>query len=124
MDITDLLQNPVFVKIIIGGAFLVFGVIYILFRIVTAAIRTRKSASTSVEVGKYSKQSISGSESIGSIGMRLGEDVRDVWEMGYSNDQINGVLTEKYTLAEMYKMGPEGNSMSAKGKEILVGKQK
>jgi hypothetical protein len=62
---------------------------------------------------------ISDSESIGSISMRLGEDIRDVWVMGYSNDQIDGVLTGRYTLEEMYRMAPEGNTKSPKGKEIL-----
>jgi hypothetical protein len=44
--------------------------------------------------------------------------------MGYSDDQIDGVLTGKYTLAEMYKMEPEGNTRSPKGKEILGNRQR
>jgi len=122
MDIMDLLRNPVFAKIIIGGAFLVLGVIYILIRIISGVLRPQKSTSTATEVYKNSRQPMSGSESIGSISMRLGEDVRDVWEMGYSNDQINDVLTGTYSLSEMYTMGPNGNTISSKGKEILAKK--
>lgn len=66
---------------------------------------------------------ISDSESIGSISGRLGADVREVWGMGYSRDQVNDVLTGKYTLAEMYRMEPEGNTVSSKGKEILNHKE-
>jgi hypothetical protein len=62
---------------------------------------------------------MSGSESMGSVSMRLGEDIRDVWGMGYSDEQINDVLTGTYTLEEMYRMGPNGNTKSSKGKEIL-----
>jgi hypothetical protein len=106
-------------KVVVFGLILVIGVVYF---IVTAIIRFRslpKRVPFSVESEKYSGLPISGSESIGSISIRLGEDVRDVWEMGYSNDQINDVLTGKYTLGELYKMSPDGNTISSKGKEIL-----
>jgi cytochrome c-type biogenesis protein CcmH/NrfF len=122
MDIMDLLRNPVFAKIIIWGAFLILGVIYILIRIIASVRRPQDSTSTATEVDKSSKQPMSGSESIGSIGMRLGADVRDVWEMGYSDDQINDVLTGAYSLGEMYTMEPNGNTISSKGKEILAKK--
>jgi hypothetical protein len=114
----DYLMN----KIVVFGVIFVFGLIYF---IVTTIIRFRslpKSVPFSVEAEKYSGLPISGPESIGSISMRLGEDVRDIWGMGYSDDQINGVLTGKYTLDEMYKMGPEGNTKSSQGQEILVEK--
>jgi hypothetical protein len=39
--------------------------------------------------------------------MRLGEDVREVMERGYSENQINGVLTGKYTLDDLYKIKPD-----------------
>ncbi|NJC96584.1 MAG: hypothetical protein FIB03_09655 [Anaerolineae bacterium] len=67
-----------------------------------------QSKSFSVEVEENHNQPMGNSESIGSISMRLGEDVRDVWEMCYSNEQINGVLTGKYSLEDLYKMKPEG----------------
>ena len=66
------------------------------------------------EVNKkvYSNEPMSNSETIGDISVRLGDDVRDVWARGYSNDQINGVLTGKYTLEELYRMKPKGDGYS------------
>jgi hypothetical protein len=86
--------------------------------------RTGRTHSFKDEVEEYRNKPISDSESIGSISMRLGEDIRDVWEMGYSDEQVNDVLTGKYTLEEMYKMGPDGNTISSKGKEILDNKER
>jgi hypothetical protein len=61
----------------------------------------------SLQSNKYNNQPISDSESIGDISMRLGEDVREVMERGYSENQINGVLTGKYTLDDLYKIKPD-----------------
>jgi hypothetical protein len=69
---------------------------------------TEKSIPTKAKV--QSGSPMSASETIGEISMRLGEDVRDVWIKGYSDDQINDVLTGKYTLDDMYKMEPKGNN--------------
>jgi len=44
--------------------------------------------------------------------------------MGYSDDQIDGVLMGKYTLEELYKMEPDGNTKSQNGKEILGNKKR
>jgi len=129
MDIVDFLRYY-------GGYILFAGVIslFILYgigRMVYFALFPSKrpkshgrTKSFEDEVGEYRNKPISGSESIGSISMRLGEDVRDVWEMGYSDEQVNDVLTGKYTLDEMYKMGPNGNTKSSKGKEILDNKER
>ena len=86
--------------------------------------RRLRTKSFEDEVEEYRNKPISEPETIGSISMRLGEDVRDVWEMGYSDEQVNDVLTGKYTLDEMYKMGPNGNTISSKGKEILDNKKR
>ncbi len=72
--------------------------------------RTWHTKSFKEEEEENQGKPISHPESIGSISGRLGADVREVLEMGYSNDQINGVLTGKYTLEEMYKMKPAGDN--------------
>ena len=90
---------------------IVVGALYVLFLIGRGIIRLMFSSngkSFSHEVEENNNQPMGGSESIGSISIRLGDDVRDVWEKGYSDEQINGVLTSKYTLEEMYKMPPVG----------------
>jgi len=72
--------------------------------------KSPQSRSFSDEVEENRNQPMgTSSESIGSISIRLGEDVRDVWGMGYSDEQINGVLTGKYSLEELYKMKPDKN---------------
>jgi hypothetical protein len=105
----------------------VFIPIIIVALLVVAYVRYKtfsaRGRATSATIDKNSKKPMSSSESIGSISGRLGEDVRDVWMLGYSNDQINDVLTGKYTLSEMYKMEPAGNTMAPKGKEILAQKR-
>ncbi len=62
--------------------------------------------------------------SIGDLSIRLGVDIRDVWMSGYSDAQINDVLTGEYTLGELWKMKPLGNDRTPLGKEILTGKHK
>jgi len=62
--------------------------------------------------------------SIGHISARLGSDIRDVWMLGYSDEQINGVLIGEYTLDELWRMKPLGNVRTPLGKEILSGKRK
>jgi len=119
----DIFNNPVLAKVIIGIGVVVLMILYGVGRMIYVSLSSKKNAPVK-EVANRSREPMSGDESIGSISMRLGEDIRDVWEMGYSDDQINGVLTGKYTLAEMYKMGPEGNTTSAKGREILAARQK
>jgi len=91
---------------------IVVGALYVLFLISRGIIRSLFSSngkSFSHEINENNNQPMGGSESIGSISVRLGDDVRDVWEKGYSDEQINGVLTGKYTLEEMYEMPPSGS---------------
>jgi hypothetical protein len=71
---------------------------------------TEKSIPTKDKV--QSGSPLSASETIGEISVRLGEDVREIWIKGYSDDQINDVLTGKNTLDDMYKMEPKGNNRS------------
>ena len=118
----DIFNNPVLAKLIIGGGVVVLLILYGIGRMIYTSFSSKRNA-PKAEKPKIGEP-ISNSESIGDISVRLGEDIRDVWEMGYSNDQINGVLTGKYALADMYKMGPEGNTTSVKGREILAKKQK
>ena len=118
----DIFNNPVLAKLIIGGGVVVLLILYGIGRMIYTSFSSKRNA-PKAEKPKIGEP-ISNSESIGDISMRLGEDIRDVWEMGYSDDQINGVLTGKYSLAEMYKMGPDGNSKSARGREILAEKGK
>ncbi|HSL46547.1 MAG TPA: hypothetical protein VK897_24145 [Anaerolineales bacterium] len=127
MDIFDLLSNKAYGEYIISAAAIGLFILFIMGRIIYIVLFPSKRAGRAKtfedEIEEYRNKPISGSESIGSIGMRLGEDVRDVWGMGYSDEQINDVLTGKYTLEEMYKMVPEGNTKSPKGKEILNNKR-
>ena len=46
-------------------------------------------------------------ESLRDVSYRLGYDVRDLFIAGYSVEQINGVLTGKYTLQDLLKMEPQ-----------------
>lgn len=62
--------------------------------------------------------------SIGDVSARLGYDIRDIWMAGYSDEQINGVLTGEYSLDELWNMEPLGNDRTPYGKEILSGKRK
>ncbi len=126
MDILDLLNNRAFSQVIIWGGAIMLGVLYLIGRLIFYALFPSKNKLLKTksfdEEAEENRNKPLFSESIGSVSVRLGEDVRDVWEMGYSNDQINGVLTGKYTLEEMYKMEPDGNTTSSKGKEILANK--
>ncbi len=123
MDIFDLLSDSAsgqYMRLVAAiGLFILFiigrTIYYALFR----SKRPGRRKSFEDEAEEYRGKPFSGTETIGSISTRLGEDVRDVWEMGYSDEQVNDVLTGKYTLEEMYKMGPNGNTKSSKGKEIL-----
>ena len=126
MDILDLLRYYG-EYIFFAGAIVLF-ILYMIGRMVYFALFPSKrpkgrTKSFEDEVEEYRNKPISGSESIGSISIRLGEDVRDVWVMGYSDEQVNDVLTGKYTLEEMYKKEPDGNTKSPKGKEILDKKE-
>ncbi len=128
MNIFDLLTNRAYGQyILLAGAIVLF-ILYMIGRMVYFVLfpskRPWRTKSFKDEVEEYRNKPISDSESIGSISMRLGEDIRDVWEMGYSDEQVNNVLTGKYTLEEMYKMGPNGNTKSPKGKEILGNKER
>ena len=126
MDLLDILANRSLSQILFGAVAIGLVVLFVIGRIIYLALfpskRTWRTKSFTDEATDYSNQPISGSESIGSISMRLGEDVRDVWGMGYSNDQINAVLTGKHSLNEIYGMEPQGNTTSPKGKEILAKK--
>ena len=128
MDILDLLSNRVYGPYILLAAVIGLFILYMIGRMIYFVIFPPKrpwgTKSFEDEMEEYRNKPISGSESIGSISMRLGEDVRDVWGMGYSDEQINDVLTGKYTLEEMYKMDPNGNTKSPKGKEILDNKER
>lgn len=128
MDIFDLLSNKAYGQYIVMvgaiGLFLLFVIGRIIYLLLFPSKWTGGTKSFEDEEEKYRNQPMSGSESIGSVGMRLGEDVRDVWGMGYSDEQINDVLTGRYTLEEMYKMDPEGNTISPKGQEILDNKKR
>jgi hypothetical protein len=128
MDILDLLSNRVYGKFIVLAAAIGLCILYMIGRMIYFALfpskRPQHKDSFEADVEEYRNQPISNSESIGSISMRLGEDIRDVWGMGYSDEQINDVLTGKYTLENMYKMEPGGNTKTVKGKEILDNKER
>lgn len=133
MDILEILSNisdfsrTAYGRWIIGAGILGLIVLFVIGRAIVGAVyyalfpskRTWRTKSFEQEVEENRNKPITGSESIGSISMRLGEDVRDVRGMGYSDDQINGVLTGKYTLEEMYKMEPAGKTTSQNGKETF-----
>ncbi len=119
-------------QIVIWAGIIGLVVLYVIVRGIGTAIyyavfpskRPWRTKSFDEEAEEHPNQPLfSGSESIGSVSVRLGEDVRDVWGRGYSNDQINGVLTGKYTLAELYKMDPEGNTSTPEGKQILADRE-
>ena len=117
----DILSDPLFRNVIFPVALVAILVIYYLIRgIITAVFRPPGNREAGIDVDKNSRQPMLPGESIGSIGVRLGEDIRDVWAMGYSDDQINGVLMGEYSLNDLYKMDPEGNSISPKGREIMA----
>jgi hypothetical protein len=61
---------------------------------------------------------------IGHVSARLGSDIRDIWMLGYSDEQIGGVLAGEYTLDDLWKMEPLGNDRTPYGKEILAGRRK
>ena len=128
MDILDfLISNKAYGEYIILVAAIGLFILYMIGRLIYFVLfpskRPQRTKSFDEEAEEYRNKPMSGSESIGSTSTRLGEDVRDVWEMGYSNEQINGVLTGEYTLEQMYKMEPDGNTVSSKGKEILDNKE-
>jgi hypothetical protein len=125
MDILYLLRNPAYGQYIIYAAAIGLFILFMIGRIVYVILfPPRGTKSFDEEAEENRNKPMSGSESIGSTSTRLGEDVRDVWEMGYSDEQINDVLTGRYTLQQMYIMGPEGNTKSSKGKEILEHKER
>ena len=109
MDILDWLANPM-VKwafpLVVIALYVLFLIGRGVFRVLFSKNNLQQGKSFSDEVEEYHNQPMGSSESIGSISVRLGEDVREVWEKGYSNEQVNGVLTGKYSLEEMYKMPP------------------
>ena len=106
-EIISYLQNPI-TKWVFG---VVFFLVILVANLIIGKFRSPTNGkSASVNNYNFSKEPMSADESIGEISMRLGEDVRDVWGMGYSDDQINGVPTGKYTLEDLYKMKPEGNN--------------
>lgn len=108
----DIFGNPV---IVIGVGVVV---LLILLVMLLRSLSSKQNIPVKVENPNIGKP-MSKSESIGDISVRLGDDVRDVWGMGFSDDQINDVLTGKYTLTELYKMKPDGNHRTPKGQEIL-----
>jgi hypothetical protein len=126
MDILDFL-NSAYGKMVVGAGAIglivlvvaLLGIGRLIYFALFPAKRTWRTKSFEKEAEENRSEPVTDPESIGSISTRLGEDIRDVWMMGYSDDQIDGVLTGKYTLMEMYKMEPEGNTRSPKGKEIL-----
>lgn len=134
MDIVDFLSRITaysrtgYGQIVIWAGIIGLIVLYVIGRGIVGAVyyalfpskRPWRTKSFDEEAEEHRNQPLSSSpESIGSISVRLGEDVRDVWEMGYSDNQINGVLTGRYTLVDMYKMEPAGNTTSQRGKAIL-----
>jgi hypothetical protein len=117
----DVLSDPLFRNVIFPIAVAVLLILFFLIRGIAAAIfRPPKNPEAGLEIDKNSHQPMSPGESIGSISVRLGEDIRDVWDLGFSDDQINGVLTGKYSLEELYKMDPEGNTKTSTGQAILA----
>jgi hypothetical protein len=55
--------------------------------------------------------------SIGDISSRIDTDVRELLIVGYTNDQIRGLLRREYTLEELSKQRPKGKPMTLrKGK--------
>ena len=128
MDIFEILSNKVFGPFVVIGVALVMGVLYVVGRLIYLSVfrhnLVQKNRSFGDEANENANRPMSGSETVGSISMRLGDDVRDVWGKGYSDKQINGVLTGKYSLAEMYKMAPDGNTKTETGKELLAKKDR
>jgi len=124
MDILDFL-NSAYGKMVVGAGAIGLIIIYVIVRAMFGLIyyglfpskRNWRIKLFEEEAEENRNRLIFDTESIGSLSVRLGEDTRDVWEIGYSKDQVNGVLTGKYTLEEMYKMEPEGNTTSIQGKK-------
>jgi hypothetical protein len=50
--------------------------------------------------------------SIGDLSVRVGTDVRELLIVGYTDDQIRGVLRGEYTLDELRKQRPKGKRMT------------
>ena len=105
-EILSFLNDPINKWLILIGFLLLIVAANLLIRIIRSL---RNPSSRGVNGANFSNEPMSNSETIGDISMRLGEDVRDVWLKGYSDDQINGVLTGKYTLEDLYTMKPDGN---------------
>ncbi len=128
MDIFELLNNKAYGQYVIWAVAIGLFILYIIGRMIYYVLfpskRPEHIKSFKDEAEEYRNKPISNSESIGSISTRLGEDLRDVWEKGYSDEQINDVLIGKYTLEDMHKMGPSGNTKSLKGREILESKER
>jgi len=59
-------------------------------------------------------------ESLSEISTRLGYDVRDLINAGYSDRQINDVLTGKNNIQELLQMKPKGRGYGPIGKIIYV----
>ena len=91
MDILDLLSNGAVGKYIVMVGAIGLAILYVIGRVIYFVLFPSKSPhdtkSFEDEVEKYRNKPISDSETIGSISMRLGEDVREVWGMGYSDEQ-------------------------------------
>ena len=129
MDILEKINTWLRDPLVRWASPIVLAALYILFLIGRGVVRavffkgdSPELQSFSDEFEEFRNKPISKSESIGSISMRLGADIRNVWEMGYSDGQINDVLVGKDSLERMYKRTPEGNTKSEKGKEILTKK--
>jgi hypothetical protein len=54
--------------------------------------------------------------SIGDISARIGTDVRDLLLVGYTDEQIRGLLRGEYTLEELYRRRPKGKPMTLRRK--------
>lgn len=128
MDIFELLNNKAYGQYVLWAVAIGLFILYIIGRMIYFVLfpskRPGHTKSFKDEAEENRNKPISNSESIGSVSTRLGEDLRDVWEKGYSDEQVNDVLIGKYTLEDMYKMGPSGNTKSLKGREILESKER
>jgi hypothetical protein len=61
----------------------------------------------------FQRRSITGwpPGSIGDVSARIGTDVRELLKVGYSHEQIGGLLRGEYTLDELYEQRPKGRPM-------------
>lgn len=117
----DVLSDPMLRKVVLPIGLAIVVVVFLLLRgVFTLIFRGPQNLGIAEDVDVNSNESLFPGESIGSISTRLGEDVRDVWGMGFSDDQINGVLTGKYSLEDLYRMEPEGNTKTPTGEIILA----